>query len=149
MPWGWPSNRAQGRAMPASPDLKSGGAGMSKPDIADGEEAAMPNVSLTPELEGFAETCVAKGRYGNVSEVMRAALQRCNDSASPSRSKTTRTRRLVCSSRCVTSQMGKTMGAALGSTRRTRGSASPIASVVNPMPASCFTSSQCTKWLST
>jgi antitoxin ParD1/3/4 len=35
----------------------------------------MPNVSLTPELEGFAETCVATGRYGNVSEVMRAALR--------------------------------------------------------------------------
>lgn len=33
----------------------------------------MPNVSLTPELEGFAERCVASGRYGNVSEVMRAA----------------------------------------------------------------------------
>ena len=26
----------------------------------------MPNVSLTPELEGFAETCVSSGRYGNV-----------------------------------------------------------------------------------
>jgi antitoxin ParD1/3/4 len=35
----------------------------------------MPNVNLTPELEGFAETCVASGRYGNVSEVMRAALR--------------------------------------------------------------------------
>ena len=35
----------------------------------------MPNVSLTPELEGFAESCVASGRYGNVSEVMRAALR--------------------------------------------------------------------------
>lgn len=35
----------------------------------------MPNVSLTPELEGFAEQCVASGRYGNVSEVMRAALR--------------------------------------------------------------------------
>ena len=35
----------------------------------------MPNVSLTPELEGFAEACVATGRYGNVSEVMRAALR--------------------------------------------------------------------------
>ena len=35
----------------------------------------MPNVSLTPELEGFAERCVASGRYGNVSEVMRAALR--------------------------------------------------------------------------
>ena len=35
----------------------------------------MPNVSLTPELERFAERCVASGRYGNVSEVMRAALR--------------------------------------------------------------------------
>ena len=35
----------------------------------------MPNVSLTPELEGFAEHCVASGRYGNVSGVMRAALR--------------------------------------------------------------------------
>lgn len=35
----------------------------------------MPNVSLTPELEGFAERCVASGRYGSVSEVMRAALR--------------------------------------------------------------------------
>lgn len=35
----------------------------------------MPNVSLTPELEGFAEQCVTSGRYGNVSEVMRAALR--------------------------------------------------------------------------
>jgi len=39
------------------------------------QEAGMPNVSLTPELEGFAERCVASGRYGNVSEVMRAALR--------------------------------------------------------------------------
>jgi len=35
----------------------------------------MPNVSLTPEREGFAERCVAWGRYGNASEVMRAALR--------------------------------------------------------------------------
>lgn len=35
----------------------------------------MLNVSLTPDLEGFAERCVASGRYGNVSEVMRAALR--------------------------------------------------------------------------
>ena len=40
-----------------------------------GRSYAMPNVSLTPELEGFAERCVASGRYGNVSEVMRAALR--------------------------------------------------------------------------
>jgi antitoxin ParD1/3/4 len=39
------------------------------------QEGGMPNVSLTPELEGFAERCVASGRYGNVSEVMRAALR--------------------------------------------------------------------------
>lgn len=39
----------------------------------------MPNVSLTPELEGFAEGCVASGRYGNVSEVMRAALRLLRD----------------------------------------------------------------------
>jgi antitoxin ParD1/3/4 len=39
------------------------------------QEGEMPNVSLTPELEGFAEACVASGRYGNVSEVMRAALR--------------------------------------------------------------------------
>lgn len=39
----------------------------------------MPNVSLTPELEGFAEGCVASGRYGNVSEVMRAALHLLQD----------------------------------------------------------------------
>ncbi|MDQ2803565.1 MAG: type II toxin-antitoxin system ParD family antitoxin [Pseudomonadota bacterium] len=35
----------------------------------------MPNVSLTPELEGFAAQCVASGRYANVSEVTRAALR--------------------------------------------------------------------------
>jgi antitoxin ParD1/3/4 len=39
----------------------------------------MPNVSLTPELESFAERCVATGRYGNVSEVMRAALRLLQD----------------------------------------------------------------------
>jgi antitoxin ParD1/3/4 len=39
----------------------------------------MPNVSLTPELEGFAEACVASGRFGNVSEVMRAALRLLQD----------------------------------------------------------------------
>ena len=55
---------------------------MSKSDMANEEVAAMPNVSLTPELEGFAETCVAKGRYGNVSEVMRAALRLLQDQES-------------------------------------------------------------------
>lgn len=35
----------------------------------------MTNVSLTPELQGFAERCVASGRHDNVSEVMRAALR--------------------------------------------------------------------------
>ncbi|MDN3566809.1 type II toxin-antitoxin system ParD family antitoxin [Paeniroseomonas aquatica] len=35
----------------------------------------MPNVSLTPELNRFAEGCVAAGRYNNVSEVVRAALR--------------------------------------------------------------------------
>jgi len=35
----------------------------------------MPNVSLTPELERFAEQCVRSGRYGNVSEVARAGLR--------------------------------------------------------------------------
>ena len=35
----------------------------------------MPNVSLTPELDAFATSCVASGRYANVSEVHRAALR--------------------------------------------------------------------------
>jgi len=35
----------------------------------------MPNVSLTPELERFAEQCVRTGRYGSVSEVARAGLR--------------------------------------------------------------------------
>ena len=35
----------------------------------------MPNVSLTPELERFAEQCVRSGRYGSVSEVARAGLR--------------------------------------------------------------------------
>jgi antitoxin ParD1/3/4 len=35
----------------------------------------MPNVSLTPELERFAETCVQSGRYNSVSEVTRAGLR--------------------------------------------------------------------------
>jgi len=35
----------------------------------------MPNVSLTPELERFAEQCVHDGRYASVSEVARAGLR--------------------------------------------------------------------------
>lgn len=35
----------------------------------------MPNVSLTPELERFAEACVQSGRYNSVSDVTRAALR--------------------------------------------------------------------------
>jgi antitoxin ParD1/3/4 len=35
----------------------------------------VPNVSLTPELERFAETCVQSGRYNSVSEVTRAGLR--------------------------------------------------------------------------
>ncbi len=33
------------------------------------------NVSLTPELDAFIDTRVACGRYGNASEVVRAALR--------------------------------------------------------------------------
>jgi len=33
------------------------------------------NVSLTPELERFAQSCVENGRYNNVSEVVRSALR--------------------------------------------------------------------------
>jgi antitoxin ParD1/3/4 len=33
------------------------------------------NVSLTPELERFARSCIADGRYNNISEVVRAALR--------------------------------------------------------------------------
>lgn len=39
----------------------------------------MPNVSLTPELERFANECVRSGRYGNVSEVTRAGLRLLQD----------------------------------------------------------------------
>jgi antitoxin ParD1/3/4 len=35
----------------------------------------MPNVSLTPELERFAETCVRSGRYNSVSEVAGAGMR--------------------------------------------------------------------------
>lgn len=33
------------------------------------------NVHLTPDLEAFARTCVASGRYNNVSEVVRSGLR--------------------------------------------------------------------------
>ncbi len=33
------------------------------------------NVSLTPELEHFAQSCVESGRYNNVSEVVRSGLR--------------------------------------------------------------------------
>ena len=33
------------------------------------------NVHLTPELEQFAQGCVASGRYNNVSEVVRSGLR--------------------------------------------------------------------------
>ncbi len=33
------------------------------------------NVSLTPELERFARSCVENGRYNNVSEVVRSGLR--------------------------------------------------------------------------
>jgi antitoxin ParD1/3/4 len=39
----------------------------------------MPNVSLTPELERFAEQCVRDGRYSSVSEVARAGLRLLQD----------------------------------------------------------------------
>jgi antitoxin ParD1/3/4 len=35
----------------------------------------MPNVSLMPGLERFAETCVRSGRYNSVSEVARAGMR--------------------------------------------------------------------------
>ena len=35
----------------------------------------MTNVSLTPELERFADSCVRNGRYNSVSEVICAALR--------------------------------------------------------------------------
>ncbi len=33
------------------------------------------NVSLTAELEGFAQSCVESGRYNDVSEVVRSGLR--------------------------------------------------------------------------
>lgn len=35
----------------------------------------MAAVTLSPELEGFAERCVASGRYGDVGEVVAAGLR--------------------------------------------------------------------------
>ncbi|PCI39900.1 MAG: type II toxin-antitoxin system ParD family antitoxin [Rhodospirillaceae bacterium] len=37
------------------------------------------NVNLTPELENFARSCVSKGRYNNVSEVVRSGLRLLQD----------------------------------------------------------------------
>jgi hypothetical protein len=45
-------------------------------------------------------------------------------------------RRLVCNSRCVASQTGTGIGGSSGSTRRTRGSASPTSSITMQMPPS-------------
>ncbi|MBF0152568.1 MAG: type II toxin-antitoxin system ParD family antitoxin [Magnetococcales bacterium] len=33
------------------------------------------SIHLTPELEGFAHGCVASGRFSDISEVVRSALQ--------------------------------------------------------------------------
>jgi len=37
------------------------------------------NVHLTPELERFAQACVASGRFNSVSEVVRSALRLLQD----------------------------------------------------------------------
>ncbi len=37
------------------------------------------NVSLTAELESFAQSCVESGRYNNVSEVVRSGLRMLQD----------------------------------------------------------------------
>ena len=37
------------------------------------------NVHLTPELERFAQGCVERGRFNNVSEVVRSALRLLQD----------------------------------------------------------------------
>lgn len=49
---------------------------MSNLDI---EAVMATNVHLTPELETFARACVARGRYNNVSEVVRTALRLLQD----------------------------------------------------------------------
>lgn len=36
----------------------------------------MPNVSLTPQMQQFAEDQVASGAYANVSEVVRAGMRK-------------------------------------------------------------------------
>ena len=36
----------------------------------------MPNVSLTPQMQQFAEEQVASGAYANVSEVVRAGMRK-------------------------------------------------------------------------
>jgi len=38
------------------------------------------NVHLTPELEGFAQSCVSSGRFNNVSEVVRSGLRLLQES---------------------------------------------------------------------
>jgi antitoxin ParD1/3/4 len=38
------------------------------------------NVHLTPELERFAQGCVASGRFNNVSEVVRSGLRLLQES---------------------------------------------------------------------
>jgi len=40
------------------------------------------NVHLTPELERFAQECVERGRYNNVSEVVRSGLRMLQDAES-------------------------------------------------------------------
>ena len=37
------------------------------------------NVSLTPEMEQFARSCVEAGRYNNISEVVRSGLRLLQD----------------------------------------------------------------------
>jgi antitoxin ParD1/3/4 len=39
------------------------------------------NVHLTPELEQFAQDCVASGRFNNVSEVVRSGLRLLQEAA--------------------------------------------------------------------
>lgn len=39
----------------------------------------MPNVSLTPQMQAYAEAQVASGAYANVSEVIRAGMRKLMD----------------------------------------------------------------------
>lgn len=39
----------------------------------------MPNVSLTPQMQEYAEAQVASGAYANVSEVVRAGMRKLMD----------------------------------------------------------------------